>query len=91
MITNISSFLKFEVNELNNDTKKLVATYDDEYQLDDFELSLGDWVGTWNVGKKWGEMWNVMDDAEEETFQIEYKSIEAAIKGVVRHFGKFVY
>lgn len=79
------------MNELNVDTKKVIASYDDEYQIDDFELNLGDWVGTWNVGKKWEEMWIVMDDAEEENFQIEYKSIEAAMKGVVRHFCKFFF
>ncbi len=86
MIANISSFLKFEVNEINPDTKKIVSSYEDEYQLDDFELNLGDWVCEWAVGKGWMELWNVIEDQEEENYQLEAKTVETAIKGILKHF-----
>jgi len=89
--SNVSTILKFEANELNPSTNALVSEYDDEFFFEEFEITIGDYFSSYMLSdatfkKKWGEF----DDSEEvsATFQLNYKTVEAAIKGLVKHFGR---
>lgn len=91
--TNIISFLKFEVNEINLTTKAVLANYEDEFQLEDFEISLGDYVAPLTlINNTFTLMWESLNGTEEEeTYQLQYKTLESAIKGLLKHFSNFLF
>jgi len=91
IIANVSSFLKFRIAEFSGNTK--VSEYDDEYQLEDFSITVSDYIqpASLSVERKFDAIWKGLAGAEQEaSYQLEYKTLESAIEGLIRHFGMHV-
>ena len=94
--SNISTILKFEANEINLSNNSVASQYDDEFFFEDFEITIGDYFSSYPlVDATFKKAWGEFDDSEEvsATYQLNYKTVEAAIKGLVKHFGNtfFLY
>ena len=69
------------------------ASYDDEYQLEDIEISISDMFSPLLITSfdKHFESFFTAQDEVTETYQVEYKSLEAAISELIKHFGITVF
>lgn len=86
----ISSFLKFKITEFAADGKTKQAEYDDEYQLDDFQITVADYIQpvALPVDRSFDSVWKSLQGTEQDaSYQLEYKTLDAAIKGLIKHFG----
>jgi len=91
IMSNVQGFLKFKVQEFSGNTK--TAEYDDEYQLEDFTINVSDYLRPTAipVDKKFDSVWKTMQGEEQKaSYELEYKTLEAAIKGLIKHFGMYV-
>lgn len=91
IMANVQSFLKFKVTEYSGNNK--TAEYDDEYQLEDFSINVCDYFRptTIPVDKKFELVWKNLQGAEQKaSYELQYQTLEAAIKGLVKHFGLYV-
>ncbi len=89
--TTANCFLKFLVNEINPQTKATIASYDDEYQLEDLELTVSDYINTFHFTKpSFQQAWESFDSSLEQvqSYQLQYKTLELAMAGLVKHFGE---
>lgn len=91
IMANVQSFLKYKVQEFSGNTK--TAEYEDEYQLEDFSINVTDYFKptTIPVDKKFEHVWKNLQGSEQKaSYELQYQTLEAAIKGLVKHFGLYV-
>jgi len=86
----VTTMMKFEANEINLSTNTLISEYDDEFFFEEFEISLGDYFTSYALTESsFMKLWNSFEESQEtaSTYQLNYKTVEAAIKGLIKHFG----
>ena len=86
----VNTIMKFEVNEINPSTSAVISEYEDEFFFEEFEISLGDYFNSYPLAETtFSKKWSSFNESSEKiaTFQLNYKTVEAAIKGLVKHFG----
>lgn len=91
--SNVSTIMKYEVNEINLSTKSVVSTYEDEFFFEDFEISIGDYFNPVPLSDTaFSKNWDSFTESREtsSTYQLNYKTVEAGIKGLIKHFGKIL-
>lgn len=89
--SNVSTVMKYEVNEINLSANSVVSSYEDEFFFEDFEISIGDYFNSVPLSDiSFTKHWDSFTEAREisSTYQLNYKTVEAAIKGLIKHFGK---
>ena len=88
--SSVTTVMKFEANEINLSTNTLISEYDDEFFFEEFEISLGDYFTSYPLtDTSFAKRWASFEEAQEtaSTYQLNYKTVEAAIKGLIKHFG----
>jgi coatomer protein complex subunit gamma len=89
-VTTIAANLKFTVKDCDPNTGEPDSDegYDDEYQLEDIEIAVADYVQRvmkGNFGPAWEELGE--ENELEETFSLPFKSLEEAVKNIVVYLG----
>lgn len=88
----VSTIMKFEANEINLSTNALISNYEDEFFFEEFEITIGDYFNSFPLNDvTFNKKWNAFPEQLEvaATYQLNYKTVEAAIKGLIKHFGIF--
>jgi len=91
VVCNFQAFLKYTVVEYVGG--KQSAEYEDEYQLEDFQTIVSDYLQPKAIpsDKKYEAVWKAFPGVESEaSYQLDYKTLESAIKGLKKHFGMSV-
>jgi len=84
--------MKFTGIKINSSTKAVLTTYEDEFQTEDFEIVVSEYfLGKMFVPEDFEKEWNAFDSLLEKngSFQLPYKTVELAVKGLIAHFGNF--
>lgn len=92
VMSTVQSFLKFRVSEYTSGGNK-TAEYEDDYQLEDFSVNVNDYLkpAPIPVDKKFENVWKGMQGAEQKaSYELQYQTLEAAIKGLTKHFGMYI-
>lgn len=82
-------FLQYTVEEINQATKAVTSSYEDEYQIDDLEICASDYfLGKKYISENFDTDWEAMKAKLEKngSFQLQYKTVELAIKGIINNF-----
>merc|ERR1712002_960090 len=89
-VTTIAANLKFTVKDCDPNTGEPDSDegYDDEYQLEDIEIAVADYVQRvmkGNFGAAWEELGQ--ENELEDTFSLPFKTLEEAVKNIVVYLG----
>jgi len=89
-VTTIAANLKFTVKDCDPNTGEPDSDegYDDEYQLEDIEIAVADYVQRvmkGNFGPAWEELGE--ENELEDTFSLPFKTLEEAVKNIVVYLG----
>eukprot|EP00090_Calanus_glacialis_P024290 TRINITY_DN3771_c0_g1_i1.p1 TRINITY_DN3771_c0_g1~~TRINITY_DN3771_c0_g1_i1.p1 ORF type:complete len:881 (-),score=314.94 TRINITY_DN3771_c0_g1_i1:145-2787(-) len=89
-VTTIAANLKFTVKDCDPNTGEPDSDegYDDEYQLEDIEVAVADYVQRvmkGNFGAAWEELGQ--ENELEDTFSLPFKTLEEAVKNIVVYLG----
>lgn len=90
MTATLSSTLKYKLKEMKGE--KVVSSYEDEYPLEDNELTFSDFMSPLNLSKgTFQDNWDKFNVKEEAIgFGLPYPNTQAAIKELTKHFGMAV-
>jgi coatomer protein complex subunit gamma len=86
-------FLKFKARDVGADGKPKGAEYEDEYQLEEVTLGVNDYMQSLILtgDKKFEKSWQELGGSQQEaSYQLSYKTLDSAIKSLVKHFGMTV-
>eukprot|EP00828_Plagiopyla_frontata_P025127 TRINITY_DN320_c0_g1_i2.p1 TRINITY_DN320_c0_g1~~TRINITY_DN320_c0_g1_i2.p1 ORF type:complete len:620 (+),score=92.92 TRINITY_DN320_c0_g1_i2:335-2194(+) len=88
-------FLNFIAAEVHPQTGKEINNYDDEFQVDDLDITIADFMqaipdpGNFDFENAWDKLPEELEIRQ--TYQLsQYKTIELGIKGLIKHFGMSV-
>jgi len=89
-VTTIAANLKFTVKDCDPNTGEPDSDegYDDDYQLEDIEVAVGDYVQRvmkGNFAAAWEELGQ--ENEMEDTFSLPFKTLEEAVKNIVVYLG----
>jgi len=89
-VTTIAANLKFTVKDCDPNTGEPDSDegYDDEYQLENIEIAVADYVQRvmkGNFGAAWEELGQ--ENELEDTFSLPFKTLEEAVKNIVVYLG----
>ena len=89
-VTSMTAALKFTVKDCDPATGEPDSDegYDDEYQLEDLEISVADYVQRvmkGNFGAAWEELGE--ENELEDTYSLPFKTLDDAVKNIVMYLG----
>lgn len=90
----VATVFKYEANEINLSTNAIISSYEDEFFFEEFDINLGDYFSSYNISDTtFAKKWASYPDSQEisSTFQLNYKTVETAIKGLIKHFGRLIF